>query len=92
MPNPLMPTHGHTTAPKFSPDQPCELHRYFKELEVLFGSCNITAEPDMKKHACRYLDIDTSDFWQSIPEYGVATYVNWKITIYKLYPGLGNHH
>jgi hypothetical protein len=88
MATPSMPTRGHTTAPKFSPDQPRELRRYFEELEVLFGSCSITAEPEMKKHACRYLDIDTSDFWQSIPEYGPATnYANWKVAIYKLYPG-----
>jgi hypothetical protein len=91
MANPSMPTHGHTTAPKFSPDQPCKLRRYFKELEVLFGSCNITAEPEMKKHACRYLDIDISNFWQSILEYGVATYANWKVAIYKLYPGSDDH-
>jgi hypothetical protein len=84
MANPSMPTHGHTTALKFSPDQPHELRRYFEELEVLFGSCNIIAEPEMKKYACRYLDIDTSDFWQSITECGGATtYANWKVAIYK---------
>jgi hypothetical protein len=92
MATPSMLTRGHTTAPKFSPDQPRELRRYFEELEVLFGSCNITAEPEMKKHTCRYLDIDTSDFWQSILEYGVMTYAVWKTAIYKLYPGSDNQH
>jgi hypothetical protein len=38
MSNPSMLTGGHTTAPKFSPDQPHELYKYFEELEVLFAT------------------------------------------------------
>jgi hypothetical protein len=83
-----MPARGHSTAPKFSPTQPRELCRYFEELEVLFARCQVTNDIERKKHACHYLDIDTSDFWQSINEYAIATtYESWKTAIYKLYPG-----
>jgi hypothetical protein len=85
---PTMPARGHSTAPKFSPTQPRELRRYFEELEVLFARCQVTNDIERKKHACRYLDIDTSNFWQSINKYAIATtYESWKTAIYKLYPG-----
>jgi hypothetical protein len=90
---PTMPARGHSTAPKFSPTQPRELRRYFEELEVLFARCQVTNDIERKKHACRYLDIDTSDFWQSINEYATATiYESWKTAIYKLYPGSEDNH
>jgi hypothetical protein len=85
---PTMPARGHSTAPKFTPTQPCELYRYFKELEVLFTRCQVTNDIERKKHVYQYLDIDTSDFWQSINEYAPAMiYESWKTAIYKLYPG-----
>lgn len=88
MVNLAMPARGHSTAPKFSPEQPRELHRYFEELAILFTTCAITDEGEQKKHACRYLDIDTSDFWQSIPEYATSvSFAEWKKAIFKLYPG-----
>jgi hypothetical protein len=88
-----MPARGHSTALKFTPTQPHELHRYFKELEVLFARCQVTNNVERKKHVCQYLDIDTSDFWQSINKYAPATtYESWKTAIYKLYPGSEDSH
>jgi hypothetical protein len=83
-----MPARGHSTAPKFDPTQPRELRRYFNELEILFLECNITDSAIMKKHACRYVDIDTSELWESIPEYEPAvSFNNFRIAVHKLYPG-----
>jgi hypothetical protein len=47
-----MPPQGHGSAPKFTPDVPRELQRYFKELELLFGPAQVVNETEKKKHAC----------------------------------------
>jgi hypothetical protein len=54
-----MPPRGHSSAPKFTPDVPRELQRYFKELELLFGPVQVVDDTEKKKHTCRYVDIDT---------------------------------
>jgi hypothetical protein len=73
-------------APKFTPDVPRELQRYFKEL--LFGPAQIVDNAKKKKHACRYVDIDTADLWEAIPEFdGIKTFDDFKSAIFKLYPG-----
>jgi hypothetical protein len=42
----------------------------------------------MKKHACRYLDIDTSKLWELIPQYAPGTpFDDFHIAVHKLYPG-----
>ena len=83
-----MPPHGHASAPKFSPDQPRELQRYFQELEHLFGNAQIIDDQQKKKHACRYLDVDSAELWESITEYQApATFDDFKRVIFKLYPG-----
>ena len=83
-----MPARGHSTAPKFDIAQPRELHRYFNELDLLFTACNITNEELMKQHACRYLDIDSSELWESLPEFSPGiTYDVFRTAVYKLYPG-----
>jgi hypothetical protein len=64
-----MPPRGHSSAPKFTPDVPRELQRYFKELELLFRLAQIVDNAEKKKHACRYVDIDTVDLWEAIPEF-----------------------
>jgi hypothetical protein len=83
-----MPARGHSTAPTFDPTRPRELRCYFNELELLFSDSNITAPGIMKKHACRYVDIDTSELWESIPEYAPGISFNdFRIAVHKLYPG-----
>jgi hypothetical protein len=47
-----MPPQGHTSAPKFTPDIPRELERYFKELEILFSPTQVINNMEKKKHAC----------------------------------------
>jgi hypothetical protein len=67
-PSTMLP-RGHGSTPKFTPDVPRELQRYFKELELLFGPAQIVDDAEKKKHACRYIDIDTADLWEAIPEF-----------------------
>jgi hypothetical protein len=86
--NLTMPARGYATAPTFDPSQPWELRRYFNELEMLFQWCNITDSEEMKKHAYRYVNIDTSELWELIPEYlPTVSFNNFRITVHKLYPG-----
>jgi hypothetical protein len=83
-----MPPRGHSTAPRFDPSKPRELRRYFDELDLLFGSCQIADNPEKKKFACHYVDIDTSDLWKSIPQHAAAsTFQEFVTAVIKLYPG-----
>jgi hypothetical protein len=89
--NTVMPARGHSTAPKFDPTQPRELRRYFIELDMLFGAAGVTDSDQMKTHACRYVDIDTAELWESLPEFAAGTSYNaFKTAIHKLYPGSEN--
>ena len=56
-----MLARGHSSAPKFTVDQPRELQRYFQELKILLNSARIVDSQIMKKHACHYLDIDSAE-------------------------------
>jgi hypothetical protein len=86
-PSTMLP-RGHGSTPKLTPDVPRELQRYFKELELLFGPAQIVDDAEKKKHACRYVDIDTADLWEAIPEFdGTKTFDEFKSAIFKLYPG-----
>jgi hypothetical protein len=86
--NNVMPARGHSTAPKFDATQPRELRRYFNELEMLFDTCDITDDQARKRHACRYVDIDSAELWESLPEFSPpATWTEFRIVVHKLYPG-----
>jgi hypothetical protein len=88
-----MPPRGHSSAPKFTPNIPRELQRYFKELELLFGPAQIVDDSEKKKHTCRYVNIDTTDLWEAIPEFdGTKTFDDFKSAIFKLYPGSESEH
>jgi hypothetical protein len=79
---------GHGSTPKFTPDIPRELQCYFKELELLFGPAQVVDNTEKKKHACQYVNIDTADLWEAIPEFNVTkTFDEFKSAIFKLYHG-----
>jgi hypothetical protein len=82
-----MPARGHATAPKFSPDQPRELRRFFKELEYLFTNAGVTNDDEKKPYAVRYMDADVADLWESIAEFSAGSYDDFKKAIHGLYPG-----
>ena len=84
-----MPGRGDRSAPKFDPKQPRELRRYFADLDFVFNRAGVTNGEDMKQHACRYVDVDTSELWETLPEYSDAAkpYSDFRTAVYALYPG-----
>jgi hypothetical protein len=85
----VMPARGHSTAPKFSADQPRELRRFFKELEYLFTACAVKDDEEKKGYAVRYLEYDLADLWGLLAEYSTGSYDNFKLAVHELYPGSG---
>ena len=86
-----MPSIGHTTAPKFSPDQPRELRRFFTVIERNFARCMVQDDQEKKEYACGYLDIDSAELWEALPEYSIPiTWDLFKAAMFKLYPGAGD--
>ena len=51
----------------------------------------ITADQERKGHCCHYVDLDTSELWESLTEFSdiTKTYSDFRQAIYKLYPGSG---
>ena len=86
MANIPMLSRGDRSAPKFDPKQPCELRRYFDDLDFAFGRAAVTTDDVKKQHACRYVDVDTSELWETLAEYTDATktYDEFKDAVYAL--------
>jgi hypothetical protein len=88
-----MPPQGHSSTPKFTPNIPRKLQHNFKELELFFGPAQVVNDTEKKKHACQYVNIDTADLWEAIPEFNVTkTFNKFKSAIFKLYPGSESEH
>ena len=83
-----MPARGDRGAPQFDPTKPRELRRFFEELKFHFGRSHIVDETAMKKHAVRFVDCDTVELWEILPEFADATksYQEFVDAVYKLYP------
>jgi len=48
--------------PQFDPQQPCELHQYFADLDFAFRCAAIADHTKKKKHARHYVDVDMGTF------------------------------
>jgi hypothetical protein len=85
--NPIMPARGQSTTPKFNPSQPRGLHRYFAELATLFLTCNIDTHAAKKMYACRYLDVDSAELWETLLQYQEPhSYGAFETAVFLLYP------
>jgi hypothetical protein len=84
-----MPARGDRSAPRFDPKQPRELRRYFADLAFHIGRAAAMADKEKKKHACQFVDVDTSELWETLPEYSDATktFEEFVKTVHALYPG-----
>jgi hypothetical protein len=84
-----MPGRGDRSAPHFDPQQPRELRRYFSDLDFVFGRAGVTDNADKKAHACRYVNVDTSELWETLPEYADIgkSYQDFVAAVHALYPG-----
>jgi hypothetical protein len=62
-------------------------------LELLFGPAQVVDNTEKKKHTCQYIDINTADLWEAIPEFNATkTFNEFKSTIFKIYPGSESEH
>ena len=84
-----MPVRGDRAAPKFDPKQPRELRRYFADLEFVLARAQITDEGEQKRHSTRYVDVDTSELWETLPEFAdnTKTFEEYVKAVATLYPG-----
>ena len=84
-----MPSRGDRSAPRFDTKHPRELRRYFSDLEYCFERAQIVDDQEKKSHACRFVDVDTSELWESLAEFAdnTKTYTDFRQIIYSLYPG-----
>ena len=73
-----MPMHSDRTTPQFNPTKPRELCRFFDNLQYILNCTQVTSKNEMKHHAIRYMDIDTSELWE--------TYEEFKTMLQDLYP------
>jgi hypothetical protein len=47
----------------------------------------------MKKYTCLYVNIDSSDLWESLPEHSaMVVFADFITAIFKLYPGSEKDH
>jgi hypothetical protein len=84
---PLMPARVHSSAPKFNSSFPRELRWFFQDLENWFDTAQVTDSALCKEHAVRYVELDTSNFWKTIPEWSTGMYQSWKDALLRVYPG-----
>ena len=84
-----MPGRGDHSAPRFDPKQPRELRRYFADLDFAFDRASVTDNADKKQHACRYVDVDTSELWETLAEFSdvLKSYEDFTKAVHALYPG-----
>ena len=83
-----MPMRNERAAPTFDGSNPCELPKFFEDLESLMERVLITSKTEMKKQVLKYVDIHTELMWKIFPEFINAnnTYKEFKDTILDQYP------
>jgi hypothetical protein len=84
-----MPLRRDHSAPYFDPRQPRELRSYFADLADHFAQSEIDDDQEKKRYACRYVDIDTEELWESRLERSdrAKSFSDFVQAIYRLYPG-----
>ena len=80
---------GDCGSPQFDPEKPRELCRFFKDLKFHFARSQVVDEEEMKQHALWFVDCDTMELWEILPEFADMTvsYQQFVDAVYKLYPG-----
>ena len=84
-----MPVRGDCTTLKFNPKQPQELYQYFVDLEFYLVHAQIIDAGEQKRHSTRYVDVDTSELWKTLPEFinNTITFKEYVKAVTTLYPG-----
>ena len=86
---PHMPAHGDRGSPQFDPERPCELCCFFEDLKFHFARSQVVDEEEMKHHTLRFVDCDTAELWEILPEFAdmATSYQKFVDAVYKLYLG-----
>ena len=86
---PLMPAHGECGAPQFDPTKPRGLRHFFNDLRFQFARLGVVDEAEMKGHALQFVDCDTAELWEILPEFADSTapYQKFVDAVCQLYPG-----
>ena len=66
---PLMPTCGDCVAPQFNPTKPHKLCQFFKGLKLQYTQSYVVDEEEMKGHALWFVDCNTMELWEILPEF-----------------------
>jgi hypothetical protein len=84
-----MPSRGDHSAPRFDTKQPRELRHYFSDLKYCFEQAQIVDDMEKKSHTCRFVNINTSELWESLAKFAdnTKTYTDFCQITYSLYPG-----
>ena len=86
---PGTPLPGHSLTP---PCYTTKLHRlccFFDDLRFQFARSEVVDEVEMKGHALWFVDCDTAELWEILPEFAnvTAPYQKFVNTVCQLYPG-----
>ncbi len=89
-----MPVFGECATPVFNPSKPNEIVRYFNQLEDLFNRCVVATDAAKKKYVVAYVDVDTADTWEFLPEYRdvTKTYLDLKNCLFEFYGQKSNKY
>ena len=84
-----MPTHGDCRALRFVPAKLHKLHHFFDDLKFQFAQSHVVDEEEMKGHAWQFVDCDTVELWEILPEFADTTMPFQKFVnaVSKLYLG-----
>ena len=86
---PPMPACGERRAPQFDPAKPRRLRCFFDDLRFQFARSGVVNEAEMKGHALRFVNCDTTELWEILPEFTdvTAPYRKFVNAVCQLYPG-----
>ena len=88
MPYKDLPCRRERSAPTFDTLDPCEIERYFDDLEFLFLKHRVSADQDKKLAAVRYPSIAAERLWRTAHAFRdtMHSYEDFKAEILALYP------
>ena len=86
---PPMPACGECRALQLDPTKPRGLCHFFDNLNFQFAWSEVVDEAKMKGHALQFVDYNTAELWEILPEFANVTALYWKFidTVWQLYPG-----
>ena len=84
-----MPTRGERGAPQFNPTKPHGLCCFFNNLQFQFMRSGVVDEAEMKGHALRFVNCNTAELWEIVPEFANSTtpYQKFVDAVCQLYTG-----